>query len=76
MIEERCYADREIQEVYLVRRDVDSGALTLQAGEVDDVALVPLDLFRERVVSRDGTLVSHWEELERVTALLASERER
>jgi isopentenyldiphosphate isomerase len=35
-----AYIDNEIHEVFLVRRDVDLRSLTLQPGEVDDVALV------------------------------------
>ena len=34
------YLDNEIHEVFLVRRDVDFGVLTLQEEEVEDVALV------------------------------------
>jgi isopentenyldiphosphate isomerase len=68
VIEERHYVDNEIQEVYLVRRDVDPGALALQQSEVDDVALVPFDEFRERVARRDATMVGHWPEYERVVA--------
>ncbi|MFA6957809.1 MAG: NUDIX domain-containing protein [Thermoanaerobaculia bacterium] len=68
VIEEGIYVDNEIEEVYLVRRDVDRAALVLQASEVDDVALVPLDQFRERVAERDATMVEHWEEYEMVAA--------
>jgi isopentenyldiphosphate isomerase len=68
VIEERWYVDNEIQEVYLVRRDVDRGAIVLQESEVDDVALEPFDEFRERVAKRDATMVGHWEEYERVLA--------
>lgn len=70
VIEERGYIDNEIQEVYLVRRDVNLGALVLQQSEVDDVALVPLDEVRERVRQRDATMVGHWSEYERVIAHL------
>jgi len=68
VIEDRGYVDNEIQEVYLVRREVDTGALVLQESEVDDVALVPLDEFREQVMRRDATMVGHWSEYERVIA--------
>lgn len=68
VIEECGYVDNEIQEIYLVRRDVDAGALVLQASEVDEVALVPLDEFRERVAKRDATMVGHWPEYERLLA--------
>jgi len=49
VIEDRGYVDNEIQEVYLVRREVDTGALVLQESEVDDVALVAPDQFRDKV---------------------------
>jgi isopentenyldiphosphate isomerase len=45
------YIDNEIHEVFVVRRDVDLSALTLQDGEVDSVMLV-------RALPRDG-LVPH-----------------
>jgi len=48
------YIDNEIHEVFLVRRDVDLGALTLQAEEVEAVALVAPD---ELLTRRD--LVPH-----------------
>ncbi len=66
VIEERGYFDNEIQQIYFVRREIDPAVLELQASEVDDVALVSFDEFRERVVRRDATLVGHWEEYESV----------
>ena len=71
VIEERDYVDNEIQEVFLVRRDVDLESLALQTEEVDDVALVSFDEFRARVARRDATMVAHWEEYERVVAVIA-----
>lgn len=71
VIEQRDYLDNEVQEIYLVRRAVDVSALVLQESEVDDVALVPFDEFRERGARRDATMVGHWEEYERVSAVVA-----
>ncbi len=72
VIQERGYVDNEIEEVYIVRRDVDLAALLLQPGEVDDVALITFAEFRARVASRDATMVGHWEEFERVISLIAN----
>jgi isopentenyldiphosphate isomerase len=70
VIEARDYVDNEIQEVYLVRREVDLGTLVLQQSEVDDIDLVAFDEFRGRVAKRDTTMVGHWSEYERVIAEL------
>jgi isopentenyldiphosphate isomerase len=56
------YIDNEIHDVFIVRRDVDVGALALQDGEVDDVALV-------RELPRDE-LVPHPAEYALLTAIL------
>lgn len=69
-IEGRGYHDNEVQEVYVVRRELDPASLVLQQSEVDDVALVTLEEFRDRVAKRDATMVGHWEEYERVLAHL------
>ena len=54
------YIDNEIHEIFVVRRDVDLGALVLQASEVDDVMLV-------RELPAEG-LVPHAEEYALITA--------
>ena len=64
VMREGTYIDNEIEEVYVVRREVELNSLTLQASEVDDVELVPLARLRDRVASRDEKLVPHWEEFE------------
>jgi len=56
------YFDNEIHEVFLVRRDVDLSTLTLQAEEVDDVALVRPHELAQYV------LVPHGEEYELLLA--------
>lgn len=42
------YVDNEVHEVFLVEQDVDPLALTLQAGEVDAVMLLPLGQLAEQ----------------------------
>lgn len=69
-IEERAYVDNEIQEVYLLRRDVDPAALVLQPGEVDDVTFTPVEDFRADVAARSARLVGHWPEYELLLAEL------
>lgn len=41
------YIDREVHEIYVVRREVELAELTLQPGEVDEVMLVPFDAIRD-----------------------------
>jgi isopentenyldiphosphate isomerase len=43
VLRDGTYIDNEEHEIFLVEREVDPSALTLQAGEVDDVQLVELD---------------------------------
>jgi isopentenyldiphosphate isomerase len=52
--------ENEFQETYLLRREVRVEQLTLQGSEVDDVMLLPLDSFAQRVESRDPALAPHW----------------
>jgi len=42
VLREGTYLDNEVHEIFVVRREVDLAALTLQPEEVDDVMLVPL----------------------------------
>ena len=56
------YIDREILEVFLVRRAVQSSQLTLQVGEVDEAVLMHLDSLKRHVENRDPSLVPHWEQ--------------
>lgn len=56
------YVDNELHELFLLVRDVDLAALTLQPEEVDDVALVPIEELRARVEAGDPSLVPHAEE--------------
>jgi O-acetyl-ADP-ribose deacetylase (regulator of RNase III)/isopentenyldiphosphate isomerase len=46
VLRDGTYIDNEVHEVFVVYRDVDLSALTLQADEVDDVMLVTLDAMR------------------------------
>jgi len=43
VLRDGTYIDNEEHEIFLVEREVDPSALTLQAGEVDEVMLVPID---------------------------------
>jgi isopentenyldiphosphate isomerase len=61
-----AYLDNELHEIFLVRRDVNPTGLTLQHGEVDEVALVdPRDLPRRTDV------VPHRDEYELLLGALA-----
>jgi isopentenyl-diphosphate delta-isomerase len=59
VLDEGRYLDHELHDIYLVRRDVDPAALQLDAEEVADVALIPLDALRRRVEAHDPSLVPH-----------------
>jgi len=67
VLREGTYLDNEVHEIYIVRRDVDLAALTLQAEEVDDVMLVPL-----AELERVTPLVPHEEEYRLVRQYLTS----
>jgi isopentenyldiphosphate isomerase len=56
------YVDREIHEIFVVIRSVDTATLTLQESEVDSVQLVDVETFREMVARQQPDLVPHWEE--------------
>src|SRR4051794_2243335 len=43
VLRDGAYIDKEVHEIFIVERDVDPSALTLQPGEVEDVQLVELD---------------------------------
>jgi isopentenyl-diphosphate Delta-isomerase len=64
------YIDNELHELFLCVRPVDVSALACQAGEVDEVGVVSLEQFRNRVTSRDPELVPHWSEYELVLEIL------
>lgn len=53
------YLDNELHELFLLRREVDLFALALQAEEVEEAMLVPVDELRARVEARDPSLVPH-----------------
>ncbi len=48
VLRDGTYIDNEIHEVFLVRRDVDIAAVRPQEGEVEAVALVPLETLLSR----------------------------
>ncbi len=54
VLRDGTYLDNEEHEIFIVEREVDPSALTLQAGEVDDVQLVELD-----ALSKVTPLVPH-----------------
>jgi isopentenyldiphosphate isomerase len=60
------YLDREVHEIFLVRRDVDVAELRLQPEEVDDARFVTLDELREMIPS----MVDHRHEYELLFAVL------
>lgn len=43
VLRDGTYIDKEVHEIFVVEREVDLSALTLQRSEVEDVQLVPLD---------------------------------
>lgn len=56
------YVDREIHQLFLVRREVRVESLTLDRSEVDSVRLVAFEELEQRVRAKDPTLVDHGEE--------------
>jgi isopentenyldiphosphate isomerase len=54
-----AFVDRELNDVYLLIKDIDPQVLRLQTAEVAAVAWVPLKTFRERVAQSDPSLVPH-----------------
>lgn len=56
------FLENEFHDVYFAQRDVDAGALRLQAEEVDAVRLVTVSELRELTARRDPSLVPHWRE--------------
>jgi isopentenyldiphosphate isomerase len=60
------YIDREVHEVFLVRRDVDVASLRLQPGEVDDAKLVTPEELRALIPE----MVDHRHEYELLFAVL------
>ncbi|HWS72528.1 MAG TPA: NUDIX domain-containing protein [Thermoanaerobaculia bacterium] len=59
VLNEGKYIDNEVHELFVLRREVDLSALTLQAEEVDDAALIAIDELRARVEGHDPSLVPH-----------------
>jgi isopentenyl-diphosphate delta-isomerase len=68
IINDGRYIDREIHEVFLVRRPIDVGALRLQPEEVDDAKLVSAEELQE-MIGR-GELVDHSHEYALLFAVL------
>ena len=60
-IKNEHFEDNEIQDIYLVRRDVPASSFKIQASEVQEVKWVLLSRFREMVAANDPTLVMHKE---------------
>jgi isopentenyldiphosphate isomerase len=58
------YIDREIHEIYVVRRAVDVAGLVLQRDEVDEARLVSFQDFEKMVAAGDASLVPHPREYE------------
>ena len=63
-----AYLDNEVHEIFLVRRDVELAALTLQSAEVDDVRLVTQQELRDLIAR--GELVDHHHEYDLLFAVL------
>ena len=64
------YLDNEWQEVFLVEREVDIASLRPMHGELEEVTLVSLADFADRVAVRDTSLVGHWQEYRLILAVL------
>jgi isopentenyldiphosphate isomerase len=67
VLNDGTYLDNELHEIFLVRRDVDAAALTLQHGEVDEVALVDPRELLERT-----DVVPHGEEYRLLAGVLTT----
>jgi isopentenyl-diphosphate delta-isomerase len=56
------YVDRELHEIFVLRRDVELSELVLQPSEVAAVILISVDELQSRVRNGDPSLVPHGEE--------------
>jgi isopentenyldiphosphate isomerase len=54
------YIDNEWVDSYLLKRNVDTKDLILQADEVDSVRMIPVNTFRKHVSSKDSSFVPFW----------------
>jgi isopentenyl-diphosphate delta-isomerase type 1 len=62
--------DYELHDVYLVKKDIPLSFFTLQIDEVEAVKYIPIADFRKKVFNRDSDLVPHFEEFEKICAIL------
>ena len=67
------YIDREIHELFLVRREIDVDRLALDPEEVAEVGLVSLEELEDRVRRGDPTLVDHGDEYRRLLDIIRGE---
>ncbi|MEO8034716.1 MAG: NUDIX domain-containing protein [Acidobacteriota bacterium] len=59
VLNEGKYIDRELHEIFAVRREVNLATLVLQREEVEGVVLIPAGELARRIQSGDPTLVPH-----------------
>jgi len=64
------YNIQDFNDVYLVKKDIEVAAITLQEEEVAEILWIPFVRLEERVNANDPTLVEHPEEYQKLFALL------
>ena len=58
------YINKEVDSVFVVKKDLDISKLKMQKGEVDELRFIPLVKFKEMIVRSDKSLVMHPAEFE------------
>lgn len=53
------YINNEFNDVYILKKDIDLASVKLQAEEVAEIAFIPLESLKDRVLEKDNTLVKH-----------------
>jgi isopentenyldiphosphate isomerase len=70
------FIDNEINDVYVVRRDLDISNLKIEKGEVDDVRLLDLETFEKWTKSEEKMLAEHEEEYSKLISYLNETQDR
>ena len=74
VLNDGAFIDRELIDVYLLKKDADLQRLVLQPEEVESVKWMPLEEFRAMVAHSDPRLVPHTQAYRRLLAYLVRNR--
>jgi isopentenyldiphosphate isomerase len=67
---EHEFFDREITDVYLLRREIDPAAIRIDTGEVEAVRLISVNAFRKELAETPAAFTPHGEEYDRVMRIV------